>query len=177
MPIPTAATWNVGDNPTSTILNTRIRDAITGLTTLPMAVLRKTATQAIASSTYLALTWPTEDLDTDGGHSTVTNTERYTAQVTGWYHLTATVVFSGNATGRRDAFFRINGITTRRYGWHTSTPGPNAGGADICIVLATHAYLTVGDYAEVIAYQDSGGSLNLLASNQDSRFEIMWVSL
>lgn len=177
MPLPPTTNWNVGDNPTSTILNARIRDAINGLKALPFAVLRKTTNQSITSGVYTAVTWPTEDADTDNGHSTVTNTERYTAQVEGWYYLTATIAFSGTANGRRDAFFRLNGDTTHRYGWNTVTPTSMASGADICLIISTHLRLLVGDYVEVIGYQDSGSTLNLLTTNQDSRFEISWVSL
>ncbi|HEX4816710.1 MAG TPA: hypothetical protein VFV66_28545 [Nonomuraea sp.] len=176
MPIHTPVTWNVADTPTHTILNARIRDGINGLKALPLAVLRKTANQSISSGVHTAVTWNAEDVDSDGGHSTVSATERYTAQTAGWYYLTATVVFGGNANGRRDAYFRVNGDTSRRWGWNTQTPTTDATGADICMVISTHLHLDVGDWVEAIAHQDSGGALNVLTSNQDSRFQIMWVA-
>ena len=176
MPVPALPSWNVADEPTAAMLNTRIRDEINALKTLPFAVLRKTSAQGTSSGIHTAVQWNSEDVDTDGGHSNVTNNTRYTAQVAGWYYLIATVLWAGNANGRRDIYFRKNGDATRRYAWSTNTPTSLAAGADIGVTISAHMHLDVGDYVEVVTMQNCGATLNLLASNQDSRFQIQWVA-
>lgn len=176
MAAPTPANWNVGENPTSTILNARIRDVVNFLKARPHAVLRRTTSQSIANSFGESVQWTSEDLDTDNGHSTVTNMQRYTVQSEGIYYLTAIVPFTGNASGRRDAYFRLNGDINRRWGQMTLYPGSAGASAELCVAIAAHMKLVVGDFVEVIAFQTSGGALNVVSSNQDPRFEILWVS-
>ncbi|MGW0805278.1 hypothetical protein [Nonomuraea sp. NPDC002799] len=176
MPAPTPANWNVGENPTATILNLRIRDTINFLKARPHAVMRRLSAQSIPHNTHTAIAWTAEDIDSDFGHSTLTQPERYTAVSEGIYHLTATVIFGGNATGRRDAYFRLNGDTTRRWGQTVGFPAQAGASPDIGLIIATHMKLAVGDYVEVIAYQNSGGALNVVSSNADCRFELLWVS-
>jgi hypothetical protein len=165
----------VGVNPTATILNARIRDAINFLKSPPFAVLRRATNQTLTTGFGDSIKFTSEDKDSDNGHNTVTNPERYTVQTAGVYYLTATVIFAGNGTGQRDVYFRLNGNTDFRWGWHSMVPGAAGGSPDICIVTATHMRLEVGDFVEVIAHQDSGGNLDVKASNQDPRFEILWV--
>lgn len=176
MAVPALASWNVGENPTSTILNSRIRDALNFLKARPHAVLRRTTSQSVTNSFGEAVQWTSEDLDTDSGHSTVTNTQRYTVQSDGVYYLTAIVPFAGNASGRREAYFRLNGDSSRRWGQMTIYPGSAGASAELCVAIATHMKLVVGDWVEVIAFQTSGGALNVVSTNQDPRFEILWVS-
>ncbi|HEY9375049.1 hypothetical protein [Streptomyces sp.] len=176
MAAPPLSSWDVGVNPTSAILNARIRDAINFMKNRPHAVLRRiTSNQAVSSNTNTPIFWNGEDLDTDGGHSNVTNPSRYTVATAGYYQLSAVVVWGTNSNGYRQIFFAKNGVTTSRYGMiYTFVRG--IGGAQICMSTSVVLGLQAGDYVEVWGYQNTGGSLDVSVSNQDSRFEIEWVS-
>lgn len=174
MALPAVNPWNVGVNPTSTILNTNIRDLVQFIRNRPHAILRRiTSTQNATSGTLIQVQYNTEDVDTDAAHDNVTNPSRYTVKTDGVYWLNATVVMSGNANGKRDAWFRVNGSTAFRYGWQTMTPTANGGGADICLNISAHLRLVTNDYVEVTVLQNSGTTLTLSASEQ--RLEVMWV--
>lgn len=64
--------------------------------------------QSIANATDVAITFPTEDVDTDGGHSTSSNTSRYTAQTSGQYWVSGAYHSTGAATDY-GAWIRKNG--------------------------------------------------------------------
>lgn len=176
MAIPPLSSWGVGVNPTSTLLNANIRDAINFLKNRPHAVLRRiTSNQAVSSNTFTPIFWNGEDLDTDGGHSNVTNNSRYTVQTAGYYQLTAVVIWGTNGSGYRQIHLTKNGVTTSRFGMNTQQVR-GVSGAQICISTSVVLGLQAGDYVEVWGYQNSGGSLDVAVSNADSRFEIEWVS-
>ena len=81
--IPNPRTWGATEAVTAAKLNTDVRDGYNFLLATPRAVMRKTANQSIPNATLTAVTWDLEDVDTDGGHSNVTNNSRYTAQTAG----------------------------------------------------------------------------------------------
>ncbi len=69
-----------------------------------------TSTQSIVNAnTMTALNLDTEVLDPDGGHSTVTNTSRYTATVPGTYLVFGSVGWSNNNNGDRRIQISLNG--------------------------------------------------------------------
>lgn len=176
MAAPPLSSWDVGVNPTSTILNARVRDAVNFLKNRPHAVLRRiTSNQLVSSSTNTPIFWNGEDLDTDGGHSNVTNPSRYTVATAGYYHLSAVVIWGTNGNGYRQIYVAKNGDTTSRYGM-TYTFVRGVSGAQICMSTSVVLGLQAGDYIEVWGYQNSGGSLDVAVSNADSRFEVEWVS-
>jgi hypothetical protein len=172
--IPAAATWTpgTGSETTAAILNARIRDAVNFLTGKPLCVLRKNATQSVPHDTWTDVTWQLEDIDTDAGHSTVTNTHLYTAQTAGWYYLTASIEFSGHAAQYRQAKFVCS--TGVEVGEHTVMLNGSTHGSDVC--TSAHLYMAVGQTVKVQAWQDSGTTLNIQNDSLDSRFEIAWVS-
>ena len=122
-----------------------------------VAELRQTAGQSLTHNTAAVVTFGAEDVDTHGGHSTVSNTSRYTAQVAGWYWCAGGVSFASNGTGRRAVWWRKNGteVDGAESVVQTSTSG--------VITLPARSkliQLAVGDYVELVAYQDSGVSIN-----------------
>lgn len=125
--------------------------------------LRQTAAQSIPnSSTTTPVTFDTEDIDTDSGHSTSSNTSRYTAQRAARFQISGKVNFATNATGQRSAWWSING--TQLAASQVDVPGNASVGP--CLVLPTMTVLlAVGDYVEMIAFQNSGGSLNTASSS------------
>lgn len=176
MPVPPIANWNVGtEPPTSTIFNSRIRDALNFLISRPMGVFRKSGNQSTSNNTATAIGWDVEDLDNDGGHSNVTNNTRYTSQSAGWFHVSCTLHWAANATGFREVWFRVNADNTRRHGYCVLEVDDGVEGKDTN--SSTHIYLNAGDYVEVMGRQSSGGTLATTNDGRDTRFEIEWVSM
>lgn len=140
----------------------------------PLAKMRNSTTQSIATATVTALTWDTEDYDTVGGHSTSSNTSRYTCQTgyAGYYRLNGTVWWAGSAAGSyRRCLFSVNGSTVA--GSCNSEP-PVAG--IISVISSTIVFLNVGDYVECDAQQDSGGALSTTGTGStQSWFEVQWI--
>jgi hypothetical protein len=124
----------------------------------PVAHLRQTVAQSVASATYTACTFTTEDLDTVNGHSTSSNTSRWTVP-SGWagaYMLSGGGKFATNATGFRSGQFAKNGSVI------LGSEGPGLAAADTSTFDARTVVvsLAVGDYVEMQIRQSSGGSLN-----------------
>ncbi len=113
------------------------------------------AGQNISNTTYTALTYDSENYDTDAFHSTATNTSRLTipAGKGGKYSVTAFVNWDNNSTGRRIVALYKNGVNTKTLANETSSGYLGQLGA-YTIVLA------VADYIEIFVYQDSGGTRN-----------------
>lgn len=127
----------------------------------PLAVLQQTVTQSIANGAWGVLTFDTEITDTYNGHSTVTNTTRYTCQLAGWYRVTVRAAFATNATGSRGARVHKNGSYIQG--------GANLMGAGTlnAIVEVSHIlYLVPGDYVEGAGGQNSGGALSTAYANE-----------
>jgi hypothetical protein len=173
--IPAVTNWDVGVNPTSAILNARIRDPVNFLKSPPMGIFRKSAAQSVSSSTWTAISWDVEDLDSDASHSTVTNTSRYTAQTAGWYLVQTTLCWASNSTGYRKARFRVNGDDALVYSENTILSSGTGFSADLS--TQAHVYLAVNDYVEVQGWQSSGGALNNVIEHLDSRFEVRWLGI
>jgi hypothetical protein len=119
--------------------------------------LSNSAAIAIADSTFTALTFDTEQLDTDGYHSTVSNTSRITipSGKTGKYLIIGAVTWNANATGDRYLTLRLNGNSIASQLHMGTATGKNFG------ILTTIYSLTAADYIELFAYQASGGSLDV----------------
>lgn len=165
--VPSPRTWTVGELLTAAKLNTDLRDGLNFLLAPPLAVMTKTS-QSLTSGSYTALLWPTELIDRDAGHSTSSNTSRYTAQTAGYYAMTVYAEFSiENATGFRRLGFRPNGGTVT----HQATqPGSVS---SLQANLAGMMFLAVGDYIEVMADHNSGVTMS---AGLQGRWDVAWRS-
>ncbi len=104
----------------------------------------------------LLLTFNSERQDSNGLHSTSSNTGRLTAQTAGLYAITLNVTFASNTTGFRYAYVRVNGGSL--IGWDKiNTSG--GGGINDALEVSTIYYLNAADYVEGVVYQNSGGNL------------------
>ncbi len=137
-----------------------ILDRVEFLSTIPAFHLRQTSVQSLGNGSGTTINMDTEDLDNYSGHSTSSNTSRYTVPsgCGGWWWLSGGCAFAGSATGRRGVWYRKNGSDVN------GTEATMSAGDDTG-VLATPARnvlmsLVTGDYVELTALQDSGGSLN-----------------
>lgn len=124
----------------------------------PLAYLRQVVAQPIPATAFTAVTFTAEDLDSHNGHSTTTNTSRYVCMRAGVYEVAGGVAFAPNTTGYRIPAIARNG---------TIIPGSrvNALALPSGVVASIAARtikvrLALGDYVELLAYQDSGGALN-----------------
>jgi len=109
--------------------------------------------QTISNNTATALTFDSEEFDTDSFHSTVTNTSRITIPAgKGGKYLFEGFCILTSGTGDRNLDFNVNG-STARYLYQipgvSSAVGFGLGGAAIL-------NLSAGDYVELIVYQSSG---------------------
>ena len=147
---------------TTSEANAYIRDPIAFLLNRPVADVYSTVAQSIPSGAFTSVLFELEAVDTDpdgtGGHSTSSNTSRYTARYAGWYTCSGKVSYDVNATSYRGATFAVNGTAVAR----TGVLMPNNGAAmAMVVVLPDHEiFLNVGDYVEVQGIQGSGAPLN-----------------
>jgi len=123
-----------------------------------------------ASGVAQALTFNSERFDQAGNaadtmHDTSTNTGRLTCRYAGVYWVRGNAEFAANATGMRRLGIRLNGAGNdyARY-----SQGNQGAGNAVPIQVDSLMLLAVNDYVELMATQDSGGALNVLATGNYS---------
>jgi hypothetical protein len=162
--IPTLYDFTALDNPTAAKLDSikALGDFL--LTLRPLAQLRQQATQNLTTGVWTPIIFgaSSEDLDRDGGHSTASNTSRYTGLTPGWYKFSGGVEIAGDTGGHRFAAFGKNGtfpgtLTTGR-GFQGAPPaGAGTSAAAAGPVLFQLNGTT--DYVELFGMQNSGGTV------------------
>lgn len=157
LPIPTLTAPTDGNFDTGAWWTANVTNPLTYGLNPPLFVGTQTATQSVNNNAWTALTLDTEQQDTYGGHSTTTNTSRYTVQVAGWYTVCGVSVWANNATGVRGARIHINGTVVQGTCGliATVTTGSLTGVA----TPARTVFLNSGDYVELGGYQSSGAAL------------------
>jgi hypothetical protein len=125
----------------------------------------------IAASTYTALSWDGEAFDTDGFHSTSTNTSRITipAGKAGKYLIQGLVDFDNNATGVRQAIIRLNN-TTDEFA-NIIPPSTTYPSGEISGILD----LTVGDYVELWVIQTTTTSQQFFLTRPNGTFSASYL--
>lgn len=126
--------------------------------------LTNSANLSISHATFTIATFDTENYDTDGFHSTSSNTGRITipAGKGGKYLLTASFTWAANATGVREVFFRKNGGAVNPADGALVCQQASIGGNVTGMALSAPVDLAAGDYVEILVYQDSGVAVNIL---------------
>ena len=135
------------------------------------------AAASINDSTWTSINWDTEEFDTDGYHSTVTNTNRLTIPtgLGGKFVLIIGGHYAGSATGARSLQVTKNTTTanTNRI-QEAYIPGSSAVGnawQSTGIVSLADA-----DWINVNVWQNSGGPLNFANTIADAYFILQRVS-
>ncbi len=128
--------------------------------------------QAITNATFTALVYQTETFDTDGYHSTSTNTSRITipAGKAGYYAITAATFWPADSSGVRQIQLQINGTTAIG---RTVTVG-TANGIESELYTDIY-YLNVGDYVESLVYQNSGSTLTTQTGYDGNYFAAYYI--
>lgn len=173
--VPSPRTWAVGELLTAAKLNTDLRDGLNFLLSPRRALLHKTANQTLGNSVWVAITWDSEQYDNDSGHSDVTNPSRYTAQTAGWWEFHSEFMFFNVSGGDRGARFLRNG-TGNPFGEHVrGVTTSTSNGASI----HGWALLSVGDYVETYAYQNTGVSSGMSPAydNSPAYMTARWVGI
>jgi hypothetical protein len=111
-----------------------------------------TAQSFTSGTTIGSLTLDSELYDSDGGHSTVTNTSRFTVQTAGLYHVTGAVTYGINSTGTRMLCVLLNGVVV--VGSKVQVMPSATNGATV--KTATDVQCAVGDYIELGTWQNAG---------------------
>jgi hypothetical protein len=139
----------------------------------PQARVYNSGPPTISHNTTTALTFNSERFDHGDLHSTSSNTSRLTAPVAGLYSAApvaglysvgANFRFAANATGQRYGALRVNGSTVIA----EDMVLPGSAAVLPRLVLSTIWRLAAGDYVEVLAFQTSGGALDVETSSATS---------
>lgn len=156
--IPTLTTWTVGQLVTAALMNSNILALGTFLLSPPLAAMVQTLSQSIPNNQWTSINLDTNQIDSDGGHSTVSNTSQYVIQVPGTYLACGSNTFSGNATGVRATRIAKNGSPYQGSG---NEDGPD--GASGLISVATPMILipcVASDVLQLQAFQTTGAGLS-----------------
>ena len=167
---PTPAQVSPGQFITGALWNSNVYSGLSFLKDRPIYVGQQQIVQSVANTAWAPLTFDTEIVDTYGGHSTVTNTSRYTCQVAGLYRVGGRAAFAANANGSRGARVHLNGNFIIG-GANLLGAGNLAGIAEVNHLVQ----LAVGDYVEIAGGQNSGGALSTLYANESaSMMYVLW---
>lgn len=156
--------WQYGEDDSeatfSALLNKLASSTSTSMKTKGV-VLTNNADQAIVTGTPTKLTFNTELLDTDGFHSTVSNTSRITIPtgLAGMYNVSAYIRWEGGSVTNPLILLTKNGVNQVRFTAPTGTFTPQ--------FLSWNLFLAVGDYLELVVTHATGSnkSVSTVASN------------
>lgn len=126
----------------------------------PRCRLRSTTNVSIPNSSATAVGMDSERFDVGGMHAGTSSKIIIPSGGGGLYLLGAGGSWASNATGYRQLAIRLNGATLLVI---TSGP-PRSDGFSIQSLTTTYV-LAAGDEIELVAEQNSGGALNLLAAS------------
>lgn len=172
--VPVTRTWVAGEVVTSGYMNNNVTAVLGWLLAPALCQVRSAANQSLPNNAFTALTFDTEDVDTTGMHSTVSNTARLTAVYPGWYDVDAIASQASVASATQRAVrFTVNGTTL-------NGSGASVVGATQIISIPCSpglVFLNVGDFTTVDMFHNTGGALNTAASGgYQPRFSARWRS-
>jgi hypothetical protein len=172
--VPTFTTYVAGSVLTAASLNTNVRDPGIFFLSTPVCELRQTSAQSLTNGVPAAILFDTEDIDTDGMHSTASNTSRVTAVTAGRYQFSGGGTFANNATGVRSVNWSLNGTANNG----SPVQAINVGASSVPELAARTKtiLMAVGQFVELVAAQSSGGALNTFVTAPDQpNLSCRWV--
>ena len=127
-----------------------------------------TVNQNISNASQTAVTFNTENYDTNTYHDNSTNNSRLTipSGKTGYYRLTGMCRWEANNSGRRIIYLIKNGST---YVGQTEN-NPNGTNIELTNYISQTLYLTAGDYITLEVYQSCGGAIDVQKSSTVGTF-------
>lgn len=129
--------------------------------------------QSIPDSTFTPLSWFLVEYDTKNFYNALTPTRLTVPLGVTKVRLSGNFNFIGNATGQRRGEIRINGNISKLPSVTKMAPGTEIANTN----LSTGVFkVTAGDYFELVVWQNSGGALDVRATNATLRDSI-WLCL
>lgn len=126
----------------------------------------------VSNNTNTTVNFDSESFDTDGFHSTSTNTSRITipSGKAGKYLFNCTTVFEGAGTGHRQGNLYKNGTLLKVLAqFATITTGSPAGSGSTIVDAA------VGDYFELVVFQNQGSGLFLESGSEKTTLSCQYL--
>jgi hypothetical protein len=142
-----------------------------GGTTFIGCSLYKSSNQNASNGVSTSVTFESELFDTNGFHDNSTNNTRITIPTgyAGKYLITGVIQWGSNSSGTRVNDIKLNGTTFLGYSYM------DAGGYQSCAVTMVQD-LAVGDYIEMIGYQNSGSTLTMGGGGRgESYFAVSYI--
>ena len=195
--IPSPRTWTNGEEVLETYLDTDLRDGWRFFTNPPRVKVYNSTGQTLAGSAsginHTLMTWDTEIYDTDGMHSTSSNTGRLTAVTAGAYQVILHVNWSIDNSvsnisvgpGNRYSSVHLNDTTnadptsnpTRQIGTDISHMLPSDGLGPQTSHINFQRFFTAGDYITAVVTTSSTQSVTTIVSGQPTRtfFAMRWI--
>lgn len=174
--LPSFRTWSTGEVVRASYFNGNVRDAGNFFLSVPTLECRQTIAQSIPDFGGTTVTFDTNDIDTDQGHSTTVSNTAYFANTQGRFQVQGGISLAAHAdTNARQVEIDRNGGSLE--------------GSDVCLVGFSAAtirmqtrlkltFLNVFDKLEISIFQTSGaGSLNTVVSpvGNQPNMSIRWV--
>ncbi len=132
---------------------------------LPFGMRAGSGAQTLATGIITKVTILSNDLGAQGG-VTWSNNE-WTVTKAGIYLINCRIAFAGNNTGTRTVYFYVNGTQVSQLRFQPGAASSGGGFADT-------VYLAVGDKVDMRAWQNSGGSLDLVNNAGNCGFSIAY---
>lgn len=140
------------------------------LTSEPMFLAKLASAQSVASVTSATpiasvpkVSWPTPDLDSYNGWSSLDPT-KYTPQISGYYLVIGQVAFAQNATGSRILNISKNGgAGTQTIGQVVGAPASDNNYDNVVNCSGVDFFNGMTDFVQLAVYQGTGSNLNLNA--------------
>lgn len=124
---------------------------------VPACCAYASASISISNNAQTTIAFDGERFDTDAIHDNITNNSRLTCKTAGKYLVVATIEFVPNTTNQRQLTVNLNTNTTIAVAVSQGLAGGNTP-----LTATTIIDLVVGDFIEAVAYQNSGGALNVV---------------
>ena len=129
------------------------------------------AGETTTNESALSLTFDSERYDNGGLHSTISNTDRLTAQKAGKYLIWGNITWMANATGYRRVriFLNVGTEIATDVRWGNAL-------LSLSQQITTVYHLAAADYVRLLADQSSGGNLDISAApNVSPEFAMQWL--
>lgn len=175
--VPTIGQAVPGNFETAAFWNANVQAGLNFLLNPPLFAAYHSGTQSVANNDFTALMiLDTETIDTEGGHSTTTNSQRYTCQVAGLYRLNGGILWPAGGTGARGAKFYFNGSVDVPGSENVIPPSATIGTFVSC--RTSYVRLAVGDYVALGGFQNSGAALSTATpfGGSNTSLSAEWVS-
>lgn len=128
-----------------------------------------TSDQSIPDNANTVIDWNSEQFDTDDIHDNITNNSRLTCKTAGRYIVQGQISWAASATGRKEIFIRLNGVTDVAHYKERIDDGTDTSETSW---MQVHALLNlnVNDYVELLVFQNSGVAVNAVSDCNTSWF-------